>query len=131
MPITTTILHFSRCSSHPPTHFLDSFIKREKGKTREKLKLKRIQIEMDNSDETIKIESTGSDGEQEMQIIGPGSVTMIQSTISVYDPRNQTWMNNGEQKATKKPAKVQILPNEDPRVVRAGKGFAIFVVFMY
>ena len=88
-------------------------------------------MEMNNPDETIKIESTGSDGEQEMQIIGPGSATVIQSMISVYDPRDQTWVKSSEQKTTKKPAKVQILPNEDPRVVRAGNDLTTFIVFMY
>ena len=90
---------------------------------------------MDNFSETIKIESTGSDviefnlaeEEQEMEIIETGSIfTPTPSSSRKKQERGvRKWA--GTATGTVR-SRVEILPNDDPRVVRAGKGSTVSFV---
>ena len=95
---------------------------------------------MENFDETIKIEATGSDviefnvddEEHEMEIIETGSIfSPAQSSSSKQKKPSRKWGGNGNGWPGSSRSRVEILPNDDPRVVRAGKGFAIFKIISH
>ena len=79
---------------------------------------------MDNFDETIKIESTSSDTVIEFNVDDEEHEMQIIQAESMYNPmqsssRKKTYKSHNIGKYGR--TRVEILPNDDPRVVRAGK----------